>query len=308
MREESDVRIVASWMYAISKYGYPPSVEDTYRAITELAGMGMRHIELEGLASLGTGDMNIDEVYDARREIRRCCLDSGVEVVCFYGILPDLVSLDRARRESAHELFAKAVEIAAELSCDFAATDSFVPPLDYGEIRPYTGEMAYGKEFVARIPEDFEWQEQWKVLVDSFRRCAERSAQYGLRFVVEPRVGEMISNTDALIAVIDAVDHPAFGGILDTGHQHAQKELLPLSVEKLGGRLFYVHASDNDGRDNHHLAVGDGTIDWEGLFMALKKNGYAGDVAVDIGNVPDLTGAMVRSKEALEQLARTYFR
>ncbi len=45
-------------------------------------------------------------------------------------------------------------------------------------------------------------------------------------------------------------------------HLHAAKELIPLSVEKLGSRIFYIHASDNDGRDNYHWAPGKGTVDW----------------------------------------------
>jgi sugar phosphate isomerase/epimerase len=70
-------------------------------------------------------------------------------------------------------------------------------------------------------------------------------------------------------------------------------------VEKLGKRIFFVHAADNDGRVNDHLAAGRGTVDWDGVFQALKKHRFAGYVAVDVGMVPDLE---VQYRESLEFL------
>jgi sugar phosphate isomerase/epimerase len=101
---------------------------------------------------------------------------------------------------------------------------------------------------------------------------------------------------------MDAVGDENFGAVLDTGHQHAQKEILPLSVEKLGSRIFYLHVSDNDGLVNEHLALGEGTVDWTGVFIALKKHGFDGYVALDIGHVSDLDGAMLRSRRFLLDL------
>jgi sugar phosphate isomerase/epimerase len=74
-------------------------------------------------------------------------------------------------------------------------------------------------------------------------------------------------------------------------------------VEKLGKRIFYVHVSDNDGRTNEHLALGKGTIDWEGVFTALRKHGYDGYIAIDIGNVPDIEKAYIESRQFLEQMS-----
>jgi glycerophosphoryl diester phosphodiesterase len=36
-------------LYAISKYGYPPSIENTYRAVKEMKKLGFEYIELEGV-------------------------------------------------------------------------------------------------------------------------------------------------------------------------------------------------------------------------------------------------------------------
>jgi D-psicose/D-tagatose/L-ribulose 3-epimerase len=139
--------------------------------------------------------------------------------------------------------------------------------------------------------------------VDSIGACADEADRAGLKFCLEPRVGEIVSNTDGLLRLMDAVDNENFGAVLDTGHQHAQKELLPLSVEKLGSRVHYLHVSDNDGQTNQHLALGRGTVDWDGIFLALKKHGFSGYVAVDVGHVPDLDAQVRESKAFLEKLA-----
>jgi sugar phosphate isomerase/epimerase len=123
-----------------------------------------------------------------------------------------------------------------------------------------------------------------------------------LPFCLEPRVGEIISNTDALLRLMDHVNAPNFGAVLDTAHQHAQKEILPLSVEKLGHRIMYLHVADNDGRVNEHRALGEGTVDWTGVFTALEKHQFKGYVAIDIGRLPDLDDAMRRSVAYLEDL------
>jgi len=102
---------------------------------------------------------------------------------------------------------------------------------------------------------------------------------------------------------MDHAKEKKFGAVLDTGHLHAQKEILPLSVEKLGSKIFYLHVSDNDGKENQHLTLGEGTIDWEGVFTALKKHKFQGYVAIDIGKVPNLDEKVKKSKVFLEKIS-----
>jgi sugar phosphate isomerase/epimerase len=101
---------------------------------------------------------------------------------------------------------------------------------------------------------------------------------------------------------MDHVDSPVFGAVLDCGHLHAQKEILPLSVEKLGARIFYVHASDNDSRDNDHLAPGRGTVDWETLIAGLRRHGFDGYIGIDVGGVPDLEAQYVEGLAFMREL------
>ncbi len=293
------MKISCCWLFAISKYGYPPSLPDTHRALEEMEALGFKHVELEGV-----GEENLRAVYEARKELKKRCEDLGLTVVNFCPVLPDLVHPEKARRVHALDLFKLGVETAGSLGCEMVQTISATPPLTFAGEAPYKDALAYGQRYQVKIDPAFRWDDVWGWLTDSMGACADEADRAGLTLCVEPRVGEIISNTDALLRLMEAVDSDNFGAVLDTGHLHAQKEILPLSVEKLGNRVRYVHASDNDGQTNQHLTPGTGTVDWEGVFLALKKHGFAGYVAVDVGNVPKLDAAYTASKTFLEDLAR----
>jgi sugar phosphate isomerase/epimerase len=277
------MKISCCWLYAISKYGYPPSIPDTFKALEEMAEMGFTAVELEGVR-----EENLRAVAAAREDLRRRCADLGVRVVNFCPVLPDLVSLDETRRRRALDLFRLAVELAHYFETSVVQVDSYAPPIEFVEANPYGATIEFRGHPRIKIPAEFSWDRTWGVLVDSMRTCAASVRDAGLRLALEPRVGEIAGNTDALLRLMEHVADPALGVIFDTGHLHAQKEILPLSVEKLGKHIFYVHAADNDSRGNEHLAPGRGTVDWDGLFAGLRRHGFDGYVGIDIGDVSDL--------------------
>jgi len=291
------MKISCCWLYAISKYGYPPSLPDTHRALEDMAALGFSSVELEGVR-----EDNLRAVHGERNALKQRCDDLGLRVVNFCPVLPDLVHPEKARRVHALDLFKLAVETATFFGCETIQTDSYTPPLEFVGDAPYREAIDFGKRFQVKVEPAFRWNDVWGWLTDSIGACADEADRAALKFCLEPRVGEIVSNTDALLRLMDAVDNDNFGAVLDTGHQHAQKEILPLSIEKLGGRVHYLHVSDNDGQTNQHLALGRGTVDWDGVFMALKKHGFSGHVAVDVGRVPDLDAQVRESKVFLEEL------
>ncbi|RLF17245.1 MAG: hypothetical protein DRJ66_01335 [Thermoprotei archaeon] len=296
------MKIGCAWLYAITKYGYPPSIEDTFNAIRDMAKLGFKYIEIEGLAY-----DNLKEVIERRKEIKELADSLGLKFMNFCPIIHDIVSVDPSKSEKALKYFEKACELAVYLGSDMIQLDSFTPPLEFvGEV-PYKEAISFGLQIRVRIPPEFSWKKFWDNLVNNFRKAAKIAADHGLKLLMEPRVGETVSNTDAMLRLIDAVGMDNFGAVLDTGHLHAQKEILPLSALKLGDKLFYVHVSDNDGRDNYHLGLGKGTIDWEGLFLVLKRIGFNGFIAIDVGGSGfkgDIDAEVLQSKRFLEDLMR----
>jgi len=292
------MKISCCWLYAISKYGYPVAVTDIPAALNEMADLGFHYVELEGASA----DGNLLQLQERRQAIKALCDERNLQVVNFCPVIPELVSLDEDERAKGYELFQVAVDLATFFECVTIQIDSYTPALKFLGHQPYKEMLDYALEFRVAVDPEYNWPEQWRVLVSTFKHCAQVARSAGLPFCLEPRVGEMISNTDALLRLMEHVGDDNFGAVLDTAHQHAQKEILPLSVEKLGRRIMYLHVADNDGKTNEHRALGEGNIDWEGVFTALKKHHFTGYVAIDIGRLPDMDDAMRRSIAFLHEL------
>lgn len=295
------MKLSCCWLYAITKYGYPPSIEDTFRVLGEMKALGFDNVELEGVRR-----ENLTQVYKSRLELKKFCDGEGLRVINFCPVLPGSVSISRKERKEAWDLFKRAIEIANLFGCATIQGDSFTPPLKFRGDAPYKESISYGKHFTVEVDPKFKWQRLWDAMAETFSFFARAAKKAGLKFCVEPRVGELLSNTDALLRMMDEVGDENFGAVLDTAHLNAQKEILALSVEKLGKRIYFVHAADNDGRVNDHVAAGRGTVDWDGVFQGLKKHKFSGYVAIDVGMVPDLDVQYRESMEFLKAKAAEY--
>ena len=295
------MKISCCWLYAISKYGYPPSISDTFKVLGEMKALGFEYVELEGVRR-----DNLLAVYEARHELKKFTDGEGVKVINFCPVLPDSVSPVRKKRKAACDLFKRAIEIANHFGCYTIQGDSFTPPLKFKGDTPYKESLSYGKHYAVQIDPQFRWARQWDAMVETFSFMAREAKKAKLKFCVEPRVGEMLSNTDAILRMMDHVGDDNFGAVLDTAHLNAQKEILALSVEKLGKRIFFVHAADNDGRVNDHVATGRGTVDWDGIFQGLKKHKFSGYLAIDVGMVPDIDVQYRESFDFLKKQAAKF--
>ena len=292
------MKISCCYLYIISKYGYPPKRDKEFTAIREIANLGYTALELEGLR-----EEHLREVSANRQEYKKVCTDLGLKIINFCPIIPEIVSLDKTQRDHALDLFNLGLEIANFYECETIQLDSFAPPFEFIGDAPYREMIKFGKAFKVKVNPEFNWQKQWDVIVESISKCNSQAKKAKLKLLMEPRVGEMVSTTDGMLRLIDAVKDKNLYAVLDTGHLHGQKEIIPLSIEKLGDRIGCVHASDNDAKTNAHWGLGKGNIDWEAVLSALKKHRYSGYIAVDIGEIANIDVEYSDSKKYLEQLA-----
>lgn len=76
---------------------------------------------------------------------------------------------------------------------------------------------------------------------------------------------------------------------IDTGHAHIMHQLAPLS-EDFGARWAYTHVNDNDGRNDLHLAPGDGTLPIAAVAQAARRANYRGILTMEYGEDGLATG------------------
>ena len=295
------MKISCCWMYAIGKYGFPPKISNMKRAIREMAQMGFKYIELEGV-----GYENLRSVYENKESLKEECLRNGLKVVNFAPIIPQSLSSDPYESKEGIKYFEMGVKTASYLGSSRVWIDSYIPPIIIKKGESYVENLDFGKQIYARLLPHFSWKSFWKKYIENIKKCNQICKDYEVELLIEPRVGEVLSNSDALLRLFDVIDDNNLGVILDIAHQHAQKEILPIAIAKLANKIRYVHVADNDSRDNHHYIIGNGNVDWDGIFITLKSIGYNGYYAIDLEKLPNLPDAFLKTKKLLEKYAQKY--
>jgi sugar phosphate isomerase/epimerase len=97
-----------------------------------------------------------------------------------------------------------------------------------------------------------------------------------------PRAGSIV-NPDEFIPIFK--QFPNLKLTLDIGHANIGSKFDKRNLEfinKLGDRIGHVHASDNFGKDDNHLPIGAGVINFKKIIKRLKKIGYDDTVTLEI--------------------------
>lgn len=78
---------------------------------------------------------------------------------------------------------------------------------------------------------------------------------------------------------------PTINLTLDMGHAHVQDpgdERCLRFIEMFPDRIGHVHASDNFGREDSHLPIGAGSVNFPKIARALKRIGYNDTVTLEV--------------------------
>jgi sugar phosphate isomerase/epimerase len=124
-----------------------------------------------------------------------------------------------------------------------------------------------------------------KLAVESLAQIVEKADSLGLTLCIEnmfPRSNSLVQPKDFL-EIFDKF--PTLKFTLDTGHAHigssGDKRTLEF-LDKLGDHIAHVHASDNFGKEDNHLPIGAGTIDFPKIIKGLTAIGYDDTVTFEV--------------------------
>jgi sugar phosphate isomerase/epimerase len=116
------------------------------------------------------------------------------------------------------------------------------------------------------------------------RQLAEKAEHLNLRIALENAHDRL--SMQYLVALVEAVDNPAVGICVDTGHA-ALGDLGPTrAIRMSGARLYSLHLQDNWGRYDDHLPPGCGGIDWCAVTEALAEVEYHGVLELELTDAP----------------------
>jgi sugar phosphate isomerase/epimerase len=281
----------AGFLYTVGKYGEIPSIDQIMMALQELKDIGFSTCELEG-----RNPSHLKMLLENKTRLRDYCEHLGLRVINFVMMLPGTSSLDAEKRKQAIKQFQDTSILAEYFGCQTMEMDTYPAQLIY------EGDPMEPENLRTRIPEGYFWNTQWKNLVNIVDDYARIAADVGCKLQLHPRIGELVSNTDGMLRLWEAVRNDNLGFVFDTAQLHAQKEILPLSAVKLEGLIRCLHLSDNDGCTHAHKRLGQGTIDWAGLLRVLKKQGFEWNFAVDVANFGGIEDDYRASLEFLDDL------
>ena len=125
-------------------------------------------------------------------------------------------------------------------------------------------------------------ERQWAEHVDRFGRLSELAESLGVTIAIEPEPLLVVSSSQDMVAMMDAVGSPALKVNLDIGHAQITDEDLVASIRQLGASVVHLHVEDVKDKIHRHLPLGDGDIDLVKVRGALNEIGYSGPCVVDL--------------------------
>jgi len=120
-------------------------------------------------------------------------------------------------------------------------------------------------------------------LVAELEITSDYAARRRVKLAFEPEPGMFIDTMDKYAELFEKVRHPAFGLTLDLGHLVCMNEV-PISqyIVQWSDQLWNVHLDDMSLGVHNHLFFGDGRVDFNDAFAALKRIRYAGMASVEL--------------------------
>jgi sugar phosphate isomerase/epimerase len=113
----------------------------------------------------------------------------------------------------------------------------------------------------------------------SFKIISDEAVKRDIAIVVE-NVPGIFSSVEPLRTVLNSV--PGMGFHFDVGHAFVGRNRFNQVLSAFKDKLAHVHLSDNRMRDDDHLPLGAGRINWEDVIKAIKKTGYDGTFTMEV--------------------------
>jgi len=222
----------------------------------------------------------LDYDAEARQALRRRIEALGLELVCLAGYTDFTAGIDRADIPNT-EIQVSYVGELAQLARDLGAD----------MVRIFTG---YERP-------DIPYDKQYAVVVEGLRMAGEQAAKYGITLAVQNH-HDIASNHDTMFWLLEEVNHPNVKAAFDPWTptlQNVTAEQLRAGVLKMKPYIVHMTAADYVRHRRYHydgtlinftkqedalraVPIGEGIIDYETHFKALKEIGYQGYVGYEM--------------------------
>ncbi|MBP3605841.1 MAG: sugar phosphate isomerase/epimerase [Clostridia bacterium] len=124
-----------------------------------------------------------------------------------------------------------------------------------------------------------------EMIRDAYEEAYRAAEAAGITILIESEPTTNCACCADIAALVRFVDRPYFKALYDPGNNiYATDEIpFPDGYRAIEGMLAHVHIKDAMRADGETVAtaVGDGAVDYPGIFAELKKIGYKGDIMLE---------------------------
>ncbi|MHB8277990.1 MAG: sugar phosphate isomerase/epimerase family protein [Candidatus Humimicrobiaceae bacterium] len=121
--------------------------------------------------------------------------------------------------------------------------------------------------------------EEFEYAVGGLKEVANYAKKYGVCLCLEPAnryETYMINTVEDSLKMLDAINEPNVGLLLDTYHMNIEEKDMYKSIIAAKDKIFHFHVNEND-----RGTPGTGHIQWDDVFRALKEINYDRVVTIE---------------------------
>ena len=130
-----------------------------------------------------------------------------------------------------------------------------------------------------------------RLAAEYYREIAEMT---GLNIFIE---NSFDLDPDPMEQIVCLADHEKVRCCLDIGHANYSRVPVKGWFDQLGDKIGYLHLSDNFGRFDDHVAIGEGNIDWEETDRLYRDLGRDIPVTLETGDLEQTKQSYLYLKE-----------
>ena len=279
----------------VSSYSYTHHMQATGADYFEVARLAKEH-GFDAIEFLDITKREEDEtVIDTAKALRKHCEELGIEIAA-YTIGADLLNGRGGPVEEEAARLKGCVDVCKALGAPVMRHD-----------------VAWG------LPEGMTWEEGIEVLIPRIREVTEYAAAQGIRTCSENH-GFIYQDSDRVKKMIDAVNHPNYGWLVDIGNFICADEDNLSAVKTAAPYAFHVHAKDFlrkpadaiapgagwfKSRGGQHIrgtVVGHGVVPVKECLDVIRESGYQGVVSLEFEGAEENIPAVINGLAYLRKV------
>jgi len=227
--------------------------------LEEIKRLGFDYLEL----AMDPPQAHHKMILEQKEKLLRVLDDFKMGLVCHLPTFVSTADLTESMREASLNEVLESVKVAADLH----ALKAVLHPSFIGGLSVFVMDQARQYAF------------------KSMETIVEKADKLGLCLCIEnmfPRSNSLVTPDD-FIGVFEMF--PTLKMTFDTGHANMGSRGVDRAlgfIERFHDRIEHIHANDNFGKEDNHIPVGTGTVDFPRVVKALKGIGYDKTITLEV--------------------------